>query len=192
MKLVSIIVPIYNMETFVSRGVQCLKAQTYPNLEILLIDDGSTDGSGIACDQEAQMDRRIRVYHTANRGAGPARNLGIQQATGTYLHFFDVDDFLYPNAITLLVEAAEKPGLTWWWADFLWTITTGINVGSPKQTTSIGPANKFAAIFIRICGCLGNGESSSRYVLNFFVPRLSENTLYPFPISAATRTRFFW
>ncbi|MFR8229931.1 MAG: glycosyltransferase family 2 protein, partial [Anaeromassilibacillus sp.] len=62
MKLVSIIVPIYNMETFVSRGVQCLKAQTYPNLEILLIDDGSIDGSGIACDREAQMDRRIRVY----------------------------------------------------------------------------------------------------------------------------------
>lgn len=111
MKLVSIIVPIYNMEAFVSRGVQCLKAQTYPNLEILLIDDGSTDGSGIACDREAQMDLRIRVYHTANRGAGPARNLGIQEAAGTYLHFFDVDDFLYPNAITCLVEAAEKTGV---------------------------------------------------------------------------------
>lgn len=109
-KQVSIIVPVYNMEAFVASGVQCLKEQTYPNIELILIDDGSTDGSGAACEREAGRDSRIRVYHTANRGAGPARNLGMDLARGDYFHFFDIDDYLVPNAISLLVKAAEETG----------------------------------------------------------------------------------
>ncbi len=67
-----------------------------------------TDGSGAACEREAGRDNRIRVYHTANRGAGPARNLGMDLARGDYFHFFDIDDYLVPNAISLLVKAAEE------------------------------------------------------------------------------------
>lgn len=107
MKKVSIVVPVYNMEQFIESGVQCLREQTYPETEILLIDDGSTDHSASLCDRMAESDPRIRVAHTKNQGPGPARNLGIELATGEYLHFFDVDDYLYPQAVALLVEAME-------------------------------------------------------------------------------------
>lgn len=108
METVSIIVPIYNVEDYLDDCVQSLRRQTYTELEILLVDDGSPDRCGILCDRYAQEDARIRVIHKENGGLGDARNVGAQAATGTYLLFIDSDDWLEPDAARILSEIAEE------------------------------------------------------------------------------------
>ena len=95
--LISVIIPVYNAEQFLERTVQTVQEQTYPNLEILLIDDGSTDGSLPLCRQIAQKDARIRVFHKENGGLSSARNCGVQHAAGEYVGFVDSDDLIYPD-----------------------------------------------------------------------------------------------
>lgn len=88
----SIIVPIYNVQNFINKGLQNLLKISYSDYEILLIDDGSTDNSGLLCDEWSKKSSHISVFHKPNGGAGSARNLGIKKARGTYLCFFDIDD----------------------------------------------------------------------------------------------------
>ncbi len=95
--LISVIVPVYNIEECLERCVGSLTAQTYGNLEILLVDDGSTDKSGALCDALAARDNRIRVFHKENGGSSSARNLGIREARGQYLGFVDSDDYVDPD-----------------------------------------------------------------------------------------------
>lgn len=90
--IVSVVVPVYNVLNYLERCVQSVLNQTYKNLEIILVDDGSTDGSGELCDKLAGQDTRIRVVHQKNRGLSGARNIGIQNASGDYLVFMDSDD----------------------------------------------------------------------------------------------------
>ena len=94
MKKVSIIIPVYNMEDWVESGIKCITEQTYENLEIIIIDDGSKDGSYMKCLAEADKDRRIAVFGKNNEGPGAARNLALRKATGDYIYFFDIDDYL--------------------------------------------------------------------------------------------------
>lgn len=105
---ISVVVPIYNTLDFLERCVASIRRQTYENLEILLIDDGSTDGSGQLCDTLARQDNRIRVYHKENGGASSARNFGIQNAIGDYIGFIDSDDYIdtdiYRSMVELIVE----------------------------------------------------------------------------------------
>lgn len=93
-KLVSIIIPVYNVEKYLSECLDSVIAQIYDNLEILLIDDGSTDNSGKICDKYAQKDSRIKVIHKENGGVSSARNLGLDIAQGEYIAFIDSDDFV--------------------------------------------------------------------------------------------------
>lgn len=102
--LVSVIVPVYNMESTISNCVQSLQNQDYCNFEIILVDDGSKDKSLEKCQALALKDERVRVFHMENKGSGPARNVGIQYARGKYAYFPDADDYLEPNAITILVD----------------------------------------------------------------------------------------
>lgn len=95
--LISVIVPVYNVEDDLDRCVRSLVGQTYSNLEILLVDDGSEDSSGILCDQWAREDGRIRVIHKQNGGLSSARNAGIEAADGSYLGFVDSDDYVDSN-----------------------------------------------------------------------------------------------
>ncbi len=101
---VSIVVPVYNMGEKVETCVSSLMKQTYRNIEIVLVDDGSIDDSPLRCDELAKADSRIKVIHTANQGSGPARNCGIKNSTGDYLYFPDADDFIEPNAIQTMVD----------------------------------------------------------------------------------------
>lgn len=103
--LLSVIIPVYNVETFVAQCVESVIAQTYDNLEIILVDDGSTDRSGVICDEFAARDRRIRVIHKVNGGLSDARNAGIEVAAGQYLGFVDSDDWIEPNMYELLYNA---------------------------------------------------------------------------------------
>lgn len=107
MKKVSIIVPVYNMEKSLGQSVDALLAQDYENIEIILVNDGSKDGSGEVCDRLAAKDGRVRAIHTENRGSGPARNAGVAAANGEYAYFPDADDYLEPYAISRMVAAME-------------------------------------------------------------------------------------
>ena len=106
--MVSIIVPVYNIEKYLSACVDSLVKQTYPDLEIILVDDGSADGSAELCDALAEGDRRIRVIHKENGGLSDARNAGLAQATGDWVLFVDGDDFLVPDAVERLMVLAEE------------------------------------------------------------------------------------
>lgn len=105
-ELVSVIVPIYNMGDSIEICVESILKQDYSNLEIILVDDGSKDDSYEKCLKLARNDNRIKVFHTENRGSGPARNYGIKCAKGNYLYFPDADDFLVPHAISTMMNAA--------------------------------------------------------------------------------------
>ena len=104
----SIIVPVYNVKDYLGECLDSILSQTYRDFEMILVDDGSTDGSGELCDQYAAQDERIRVIHQSNQGLSAARNNGIARAKGEYLMFVDSDDyFLRRDALELLAERAD-------------------------------------------------------------------------------------
>ncbi len=108
--LISVIVPVYQVEAYLDRCMASLLAQTYENLEIILVDDGSPDGCPGLCDSYAQKDRRVRVIHQDNRGLSGARNTGIEAAGGDYLAFVDSDDYVSRDFIRTLYELLEETG----------------------------------------------------------------------------------
>ena len=107
-RLISLIIPVYNTQAFVDRCVQSVLNQTYSNLQILLVDDGSSDLSGTICDQLAMKDSRITVVHQGNAGVSAARNTGMEMATGVYITFADSDDVLHPRMVERLCSLLLK------------------------------------------------------------------------------------
>ena len=103
--MISVIVPVYNVSKYLDRCMQSLVDQTYRNLEIILVDDGSTDNSGVLCDLWAEKDSRIRVIHRKNNGLSQARNTGLDAATGEYITFVDSDDILSPHLCQVLYNS---------------------------------------------------------------------------------------
>ena len=103
--MISVIVPVYNVRDYIERCVNSITHQTYGNLEILLVDDGSTDGSSEICDKLSRDDDRIIVIHKENGGLSSARNLAIDKARGEYLFFVDSDDYILPGIIEKLYNA---------------------------------------------------------------------------------------
>lgn len=103
--LLSIIVPVYNAEQYLQRCIESLINQTYKNLDLILVDDGSTDESGAICDS-FQEDDRVKVFHTQNRGQASARNFGLKHATGDYITFVDDDDWIDANMYEKLISCA--------------------------------------------------------------------------------------
>lgn len=108
---ISVIVPVYNSIDCLEKCVRSICAQTYENLEILLIDDGSTDGTDKLCDKLATEDRRICVHHKKNGGASSARNVGIGLAAGAYFGFVDSDDYIEPDMYELMMNAMSESAL---------------------------------------------------------------------------------
>ena len=106
--LVSIVVPVYNTEAYLARCVDSILSGTHRNIELLLVDDGSTDGSGALCDRLAKRDARVKVLHTQNCGVGAARNRGIDAAIGAYIGFADSDDWVEPDWIERLLQPFLK------------------------------------------------------------------------------------
>ena len=108
MRKISIIVPVYQAEKYISKCIESIVNQAYKNLEIILIDDGSTDSSGEICDRYGERDKRIVVVHTPNKGVSAARNCGLDIATGDYITFVDSDDFLDLQMYSEMIQVAEK------------------------------------------------------------------------------------
>lgn len=106
--LVSIIVPVYNVEHYISRCVDSLLNQTYRNIEIILVDDGSTDSSSLICDQYAKKDQRIQVFHKKNGGLSDARNVGITYSKGDFITFVDSDDFVTKDYIEYMYRLLQE------------------------------------------------------------------------------------
>ncbi|MGO5462896.1 glycosyltransferase family 2 protein [Bifidobacterium animalis] len=103
---VSIVVPVYNAEAYLSKCVTSILTQTHSDLELILVDDGSVDNSPVLCDEFASADTRVQVHHIKNAGPGHARNYGISKAAGDYLLLVDSDDYISSDALELLVDKA--------------------------------------------------------------------------------------
>ena len=109
---VSIIIPVYNIEKYLSICLDSVINQSYKNIEIILIDDGSTDNSGKICDDYSKLDKRIIAYHQDNSGVSFARNNGIKKATGEYITFIDSDDLIHPDYVKKLVSNLDNDTLS--------------------------------------------------------------------------------
>ena len=109
-KLVSVIVPIYKVEPYLEKCVDSILAQTYTDLEVILVDDGSPDGCGAICDRYAAQDARVHVIHKGNGGLSSARNAGLDAATGEYVMFTDGDDWIEPDMVSVLVQGSTANG----------------------------------------------------------------------------------
>lgn len=108
MPVISIIVPVYNVTKYLRCCVDSILAQTFPDIEVLLVDDGSTDDSGAICDEYAKKDSRVRVFHKTNGGVSSARNLGLDEAKGKWIMFVDSDDKVAPQICERLLEHATE------------------------------------------------------------------------------------
>lgn len=106
--LISIIIPVYNIEKYLDKCMESVVGQTYSHIEIILVDDGSTDGSGKLCDEWGKKDNRVKVYHKKNGGAARARNLGLKEARGEYIGFVDGDDYIAEDMYACLIDAMEE------------------------------------------------------------------------------------
>ena len=102
--LISVIIPVYNVQKYLERCLQSVADQDYQNIEVLVIDDGSTDQSRTICDQWAEKDTRFSIYHKKNGGLSDARNYGLDRCVGEYISFVDSDDYLEPTCISYLYE----------------------------------------------------------------------------------------
>ena len=108
MPTISVIVPVYNVEKYLRCCVDSILAQTFTDIEVLLVDDGSTDSSGAICDEYAEKDSRVRVFHKANGGVSTARNLGLNEATGKWIMFIDSDDTVASVICERLLEHVDE------------------------------------------------------------------------------------
>lgn len=106
--LISVIVPVYNVEQYLPKCIDSILAQTYENLEIILVEDGTRDSSGLICDEYAKKDSRIRVIHKENGGLSSARNAGMEIARGEYFGFVDSDDWIEPEMYETLLAYSQK------------------------------------------------------------------------------------
>ena len=106
--LISVIVPVWNAHEYLNKCVDSIINQTYKNLEIILVDDGSTDDSLKICQEYEKHDNRIRVFHKENGGQGSARNYALDRCKGSYIGFVDNDDWLFPNMYKRLLELLKK------------------------------------------------------------------------------------
>lgn len=127
--MVSIIVPVYNKKRYLMSCLNSLINQTYKEFEVLLIDDGSTDGSGVICEQFAVLDSRFKVVHQQNRGVSYSRNWGILHAEGEYILFVDADDYVSNNYVAELVRNANK-------FDMIFAKTRGVTWNEANQGSS--------------------------------------------------------
>lgn len=126
METISVVVPVYNVAAELGRCVASIVAQSYGNLQIVLVDDGSTDGSGALCDAHARDDARIAVVHKPNGGLSSARNAGLAAATGTWVLYVDADDWIEPDACARLQAAGAAARADVVVGEALWETPAGV------------------------------------------------------------------
>lgn len=125
--MISVIIPVYNTEKYLRKCIDSVKNQTYKDLEILLIDDGSTDSSALICDEYAEKDERIQVWHRKNRGVSDSRNYGLSKSHGEWISFIDSDDWIDLDMYRILISLAERTESS--------TVCCGAYQGDNRETT---------------------------------------------------------
>ena len=136
--LISVIIPVYDVKDYLPRCLDSVRAQTYSNLQIILIDDGSTDASARLCDIYAKLDSRAQVYHQSNAGLSAARNQGLELATGKYIYFLDSDDYLEHDCLEYLYQLlAQNQAQISFCSHYLF------REQAPKAKTTFNPEAKY-------------------------------------------------
>lgn len=130
-ELISIVIPVYNTEKYISRCIDSLLAQTYQDIEIILVNDSSTDNSRAICEKYTKLDPRVHLWNKANEGAGFARNFGISKANGDYIGFCDADDYVEPEMFERLITTIKYHN-----SDIAYCLNTNEN-REPKKTGDI-------------------------------------------------------
>ncbi len=171
--LVSVIIPVYNVEDYLNHCVETAVAQTYPNLEILLVDDGSPDNSGKLCDQWAQKDSRITVIHKQNGGLSSARNAGLAAAKGEFILFIDSDDWMAPDMAEKMVA-----GITATNADLVCCGMTAVEDGIEYPLPWFGDAIVLDAQ-TALQHVVNNDKLSSHVVPKMYRASMLENDIFP-------------
>ena len=144
-ELVSVIINVYNCKEYLPTSLESVRQQTYKNLEVILVDDASTDGSGEFCDEFCKQDERFRViHHEKNTGVSGPRNTGLREAKGDYIYFMDSDDYIHVEAIEALVDAIKETGLDLAVFDLQRTDLLNNDIHRPreKKPVEIVPAEK--------------------------------------------------
>lgn len=121
MVMLSVIVPVYNVEKYLPTCIESILRQTMEELELILVDDGSTDRSSLICDEYAKTDLRIKVIHQKNGGLSAARNTGLRSAQGRYISFVDSDDFIRQDMYEVLLNELQKEQADFIKSDFIWS-----------------------------------------------------------------------
>lgn len=147
-KTVSVVIPVYNVAAYLRQCLDTLIAQTYPHLQIILIDDGSPDESGSICDEYARRDSRIEVVHQENAGAANAKNTGLDRATGDYIAFLDSDDYVEPNWIERLITTAETYGADIVECDFDRVYRNHTQIANHYSGPSVYTAEEYLAQYV--------------------------------------------
>ena len=143
--LVSIIVPIYKVEKYLPTCIDSIISQTYKNIEILLIDDGSPDNCGRICDEYAVKDNRIRVFHEENKGVSVARNIGLNNANGEWISFIDPDDYIDNDFIEYLVSIMHSTGADISYCGYRYIDEEGTILHREKKDSSTNPIQTFTS-----------------------------------------------
>lgn len=168
--LVSIIVPIYNINSYLEKCIESILAQTYKNIEVILVDDGSTDGSSELCDEWSSRDHRLEVIHKPNGGLSSARNQGIEKSSGDYLMFIDGDDYIDPSMTDVLLERARDTKADMVIGGFLWVKESGSVIRAEQFSDTLMGQKQFWKSLYPHRGFSGNAGSG------FFV--VAWNKLY--------------
>ncbi len=136
--LISFIIPVYNVEKYLAQCIESIRVQSHDNIEIILVDDGSTDKSGEICDNFSKTDNRVRVIHKENGGASAARNAGLGIAKGNYIAFIDSDDYVSPSMAEKLLDAISKTDSDLAMCNFAYTDELGNITESFSDDTKAG------------------------------------------------------
>ena len=178
---VSVIVPIYNMEKYLGRCVDSILAQTFENLQILLVDDGSTDGSSLLCDELAEREDRITALHIAHAGPGAARNRGIRASTGDFVAFVDSDDWIAPEMIEVMLGVMVRESADLVTCDLMRTSDDRPPKRKPEEARDRAPKTdlytqeEFMRVFFRI----GSNEWVHYPVAKLYRREHLDDDLYP-------------
>ena len=163
--MVSIIVTVYNIEKYLEPCLKSILESTYQDYEVILVDDGSKDGSGMICDQFAEQDGRFKVIHKVNAGVSQARNTGLEAAKGDYITFVDGDDVIHPNMLAVLIDAITE-------GDYDVSMVYGIQVPEGGQDNFIAnkelglsSGHKVVSQSDMIRGLFGTSVSEFQYIV---------------------------
>ena len=132
--MISVVVPVYDVERYLPACLDSVLAQTHTDLQVIVVDDGSTDDSGAIADSYAARDDRVRVLHTANQGLGAARNEGLRHATGDLIAFADSDDVVPPEAYTTLLRQQQRTGADLVTGSIVWWYDDPVDAAAPGRT----------------------------------------------------------